>query len=541
MKIVCENCGAKYSIADEKVAGKVFKIRCKKCSEVIVVRGDQGDDESTRVLDGSQAAPPVGGEAVWHIVVSGDQQGPFTPAQISDMLSAGTVDWEAYVWREGFDNWLPARDVEPLVQAITGGGDAGGGAAAGAAGDFGADPFGGAAGGADPFGGGAFGAESIPAPAPEKAPAARAPRAGGSDLFGQSEASPFGGGGDDDDGVVASAPSPRVSSQQAALTGQRNENSVLFSLANLQALATGTPSSSGSTAAPSSSAQPRAGMASGEGSGLIDIRALAGGLGGGASASMGATPAKKDAVDDLLSIGSGGSPFAPTLGAPMLAPVKQESSNKGLIIGVSVGVAAVVAAAAVVLVVMLGNKKDDAAEAGGTLAPSRRRRRPPSRRPRPRLRSHPQRRRRPSPPQSLHRSRPTRWPQRPLPRTTSATARVAAGRDARAAAERPPRRRARRPHRAHLRAAEAVAAGAAAHRPRGEPAAAAAAAASTTSSGRRSAAVARQRVRRQTAAAGAEAATPRSRSSRAAIRCVQRSRRFRRRSRHVAAASTASR
>ena len=40
MKIICENCGAKYSIADEKVKGKVFKIRCKKCQESIVIRGD---------------------------------------------------------------------------------------------------------------------------------------------------------------------------------------------------------------------------------------------------------------------------------------------------------------------------------------------------------------------------------------------------------------------------------------------------------------------------------------------------------------------
>ena len=40
MKIVCDSCGAKYSIADEKVAGKIFKIRCKKCSSVLEVRGD---------------------------------------------------------------------------------------------------------------------------------------------------------------------------------------------------------------------------------------------------------------------------------------------------------------------------------------------------------------------------------------------------------------------------------------------------------------------------------------------------------------------
>ena len=43
MKIVCDACAAKYSIADEKVAGKVFKIRCKKCSNIIVVRGASED------------------------------------------------------------------------------------------------------------------------------------------------------------------------------------------------------------------------------------------------------------------------------------------------------------------------------------------------------------------------------------------------------------------------------------------------------------------------------------------------------------------
>ena len=39
MKIVCDNCSAKYQISDDKVRNKTFKIRCKKCSHVIVVRG----------------------------------------------------------------------------------------------------------------------------------------------------------------------------------------------------------------------------------------------------------------------------------------------------------------------------------------------------------------------------------------------------------------------------------------------------------------------------------------------------------------------
>src|SRR5687768_16450625 len=112
MKIVCESCGAKYSIADEKVAGKVFKIRCKKCSAVIVVKGETPEgDESTRVYD-------YGAEAIWHVVVGGEQQGPLAPRQIGELLAENKIDWEAYVWREGMDGWQPAREVEQLVSAV---------------------------------------------------------------------------------------------------------------------------------------------------------------------------------------------------------------------------------------------------------------------------------------------------------------------------------------------------------------------------------------------------------------------------------------
>jgi predicted Zn finger-like uncharacterized protein len=40
MKISCQSCAAKYTIADEKVVGKVIKIKCKKCSSTIVVNGN---------------------------------------------------------------------------------------------------------------------------------------------------------------------------------------------------------------------------------------------------------------------------------------------------------------------------------------------------------------------------------------------------------------------------------------------------------------------------------------------------------------------
>jgi predicted Zn finger-like uncharacterized protein len=303
MKIVCESCGAKYSIADEKVAGKVFKIRCKKCSAVIVVKGESpdGGDESTRVYD-------QGGDATWHVVVAGEQQGPFTPQQIGELLADGKIDWEAYVWREGMDGWQPAREVDPLRAALsaeTGAGAATSGAAYGTgqvfggSSDMGADPF------ASSDDGGLGSVISQPA--------ARS----GDDLFAKSARSPFSGASGDDDERVSSSQASARSNAAESLTGQRNENSVLFSLSNLQALATGSGS-----APVSSSARP--GMAVGEGSGLIDIRALA-----SATQSVAEKPngSSRDKVEDLLSVGSGAAGFSATHFAAPVAVEKADNSK----------------------------------------------------------------------------------------------------------------------------------------------------------------------------------------------------------------------
>ncbi|HKQ68815.1 MAG TPA: GYF domain-containing protein, partial [Polyangiaceae bacterium] len=37
MKFLCENCKAKYQIADEKVAGRTVRMKCRKCGNMIVV------------------------------------------------------------------------------------------------------------------------------------------------------------------------------------------------------------------------------------------------------------------------------------------------------------------------------------------------------------------------------------------------------------------------------------------------------------------------------------------------------------------------
>ena len=80
MKIVCEACQAKYSIADDKVRGKVFKIRCKKCSHVIVVRGagESSTATSGEFASAAASATDLTMDAGWHIVVEGEQVGPLS-------------------------------------------------------------------------------------------------------------------------------------------------------------------------------------------------------------------------------------------------------------------------------------------------------------------------------------------------------------------------------------------------------------------------------------------------------------------------------
>src|SRR5687768_1694369 len=57
MKVSCQACGAKYTIADDKVRGRKVKIRCKSCGAPIVV---DAQSEAPPAADG---AKPLGADA----------------------------------------------------------------------------------------------------------------------------------------------------------------------------------------------------------------------------------------------------------------------------------------------------------------------------------------------------------------------------------------------------------------------------------------------------------------------------------------------
>jgi len=332
MKIQCQSCQAKYTIADEKVLGKVVKIRCKKCSATIVINGNEtrapDDNADTHVFDYAGQANDQ-----WTVNVADGDQRTMTGQEIVAEYRAGVVNDETYCWKDGMADWLPVREIEPLYGAVKLGPARGPSdslhddisvppqsipaPSANAAALFSASdaspvdsPFAGS------NGNGHYSGGREPAYAPVAA-ASAARRGGGrgqgADLFGNVATA----GGEED--VMTSAATSQGGGgfpsggggglEEQKLTGQRNESSVLFSLS---ALTEGGKADSGPSANRTT--------ATADGSGLIDIRAL--------SQTMGSDD-KKDTnarVDDIMNL-SGGGAFGAALAAPILAPPPLEMSH----------------------------------------------------------------------------------------------------------------------------------------------------------------------------------------------------------------------
>lgn len=249
MKITCESCSAKYTIADDKVRGRKVKIRCKGCGTPIVVDGKQPgsaetedevatDSDVPAAMDAPPAAsapvgsspvasspvasaPLAGNDVEWSVNLSDTDQRTLTTQQIVEAWQSGVLNADAFVWREGQADWLPileCADLAPKLVASPSTGSANGGAPGGV----------GTAAAARPA---ASGAARV---APRRNQAVH-------DLFAGLESA-----GADGEDLATSAPVlPQVGSVRPPaddrMTGARNENSVLFSLDALKAGFSGAP------------------------------------------------------------------------------------------------------------------------------------------------------------------------------------------------------------------------------------------------------------------------------------------------------------
>jgi len=400
MKIVCGSCGAKYSIADEKVQGKVFKIRCKKCSNVIVVKGNEDGDETMSSTVGNSVA------SEWYVVVDGEQVGPVAISEIDAYFMAGRINADTFAWKDGLTDWVALSKLDEFAHLSELGG-AGPEEATQISDDFSlyqkqvnaeadetsvmstSSDFGSASGGGafsafessvaeedpnsfsagfsdfgssevqDDFGyakaggtsddsafesGGLFSSFDEPAGGPQL----QSGNVGG--MFASFDSEP-----NNDDFLGLSTAEPAAPSRTKSsvggsaamanasvgseLVGKRNENSVLFSLSSLdqvQAVGGGAAGNAGADVPVT------------DGSGLIDIRALA-----SAHKSMMSPGGGND--------GGGVDPFTTgTMAMPALMPMGSHRSNKPLIIGGVVGGILLFGIVGALAYIVL-SKKDDVA------------------------------------------------------------------------------------------------------------------------------------------------------------------------------------
>ena len=138
MKFLCDRCKTRYSIGDDRVRGKILKIRCKNCANVITVREGMTDADAAEPAGAKRSAkpttlappvtgekpsgPPVGNasamtkppaalEEEWYVSIDGDQEGPYSLAEAQRWITAKGFDADLHCWSEGFDDWLPVDKV----------------------------------------------------------------------------------------------------------------------------------------------------------------------------------------------------------------------------------------------------------------------------------------------------------------------------------------------------------------------------------------------------------------------------------------------
>src|SRR5258706_3089291 len=134
MIVDCQSCGTTYNLSDEKVRGRRVRVRCKSCSEGIIVDGTRVDsDEATRVYspnfepaaygagvhdEATRVMSPSGpelqataSEEEWTVAVSESDQRTMHMAELVSAYTGGLVPDEGLVWREGRGDGLPRRQV----------------------------------------------------------------------------------------------------------------------------------------------------------------------------------------------------------------------------------------------------------------------------------------------------------------------------------------------------------------------------------------------------------------------------------------------
>jgi predicted Zn finger-like uncharacterized protein len=171
MKFVCDRCQTKYSIPDERVRGKVLKVKCKTCTNLITVREARSPsaaglppisgstrpktgahppiDTSVETEERTQLArfPPepeadpfpsltapapkrrptgqiaplgaVDDHVQWYMALDGERTGPFARQKLIDKLMPLAKHADVHIWNERLGVWKSPGDVPEIASEIS--------------------------------------------------------------------------------------------------------------------------------------------------------------------------------------------------------------------------------------------------------------------------------------------------------------------------------------------------------------------------------------------------------------------------------------
>jgi predicted Zn finger-like uncharacterized protein len=166
VKFLCDQCKAKYQIADDKVAGRTVRMKCRKCGHMIEVRAEVTESSVSRFPPAPDDAPRPGSLATsfsaarpsrhsqapgalagafqkkvrdddddqtvmapaasfdasvteeWYAAINGVPVGPMRLSELRTKVSAGAVNDDTLVWQEGFEEWRPVKTITQLAAIV---------------------------------------------------------------------------------------------------------------------------------------------------------------------------------------------------------------------------------------------------------------------------------------------------------------------------------------------------------------------------------------------------------------------------------------
>jgi predicted Zn finger-like uncharacterized protein len=180
VKFLCEHCKAKYQIADDKVAGRTVRMKCRKCGGQIEVRAAvtetsvavKATDSVTDPAGAGSGAPParspgrpspmatslarpattkippskegslagafhrnvqrteddstnagldlreLSAADEWYVAVNGVPVGPVRVGEVRRKAAMGVVNEDSLCWQEGMEEWRTIRTVTELAAVV---------------------------------------------------------------------------------------------------------------------------------------------------------------------------------------------------------------------------------------------------------------------------------------------------------------------------------------------------------------------------------------------------------------------------------------